>query len=143
MQRARHRGQVRWLGDESPCRKHTVHVFRDLPDLIYPMLSKVSSMRSRVDGEIAAMRVRELPPAHAHHLMVEAVKAAVVPGSRLPKVIEAWELRHAFGAAPTPRCAEGERDLDSRVRRARKRVALNVKPYWLRCACQCRTVAFV
>ena len=31
------------------------------------------------------------PPAHAHHLMIEAVKANVVPASRLPKVIEAWE----------------------------------------------------
>ena len=68
-----------------------VHVFRDLPDLIYRMLSQVSSMRERTDGEIAAMKVRELPPAHAHHLMVEAVKANVVPASRLPKVIEAWE----------------------------------------------------
>ena len=72
-------------------RKHTVHVFRDLPDLIYRMLSQVSSMRSRIDGEITAMKVRELPPAHAHHLMVEAVKANVLPASRLPKVIEGWE----------------------------------------------------
>ena len=72
-------------------RKHTVHVFRDLPDLIYRMLSQVSSMRERIDGEIAAMKIRELPPAHAHHLMVEAVKANVLPASRLPKVIEAWE----------------------------------------------------
>ena len=71
--------------------KHTVNVFRDLPDLIYRMLSQVSSMRERSDGEIAAMKVRELPPAHAHHLMVEAIRANVLPASRLPKVIEAWE----------------------------------------------------
>jgi len=76
-------------------RKHTVHVFRDLPDLIYRMLSQVSSMRERIDGEIAAMKVRELAPAHAHHLMVEAVKEGVLPASRLPLVIEGWELpRH-------------------------------------------------
>jgi hypothetical protein len=72
-------------------RKHTLNVFRDLPDLIYRMLSQVSSMRERIDGEIAAMKVRELPPAHAHHLMVEAVKGGVLPASRLPKVIETWE----------------------------------------------------
>jgi hypothetical protein len=78
-------------GEVTMHRKHTVHVFRDLPDLIYRMLSQVSSMRARIDGEIAAMKVRELPPAHAHHLMVEAVKASVLPASRLPKVIEAWE----------------------------------------------------
>ena len=78
-------------GEVTMHRKHTVHVFRDLPDLIYRMLSQVASMRGRIDDEIAAMKVRELPPAHAHHLMVEAVKANVVPASRLPKVIEAWE----------------------------------------------------
>lgn len=72
-------------------RKHTVHVFRDLPDLIYRMLSQVSSMRARTDAEIAAMKVRELPPAHAHHLMVEAVKAEVLAASRLPKIIQAWD----------------------------------------------------
>src|SRR5437870_10609715 len=80
-----------FFGEVTAHRKHTVHVFRDLPDLIYRMLSQVSSMRERIDGEITAMKVRELPPAHAHHLMVEAVKGNVVPASRLPKVIEAWE----------------------------------------------------
>jgi hypothetical protein len=78
-------------GEVTMHRKHTVNVFRDLPDLIYRMLSQVSSMRERSDGEIAAMKVRELQPAQAHHLMVEAVKADVLPASRLPKVIEAWE----------------------------------------------------
>ena len=78
-------------GEVKMNRKHTRHVFRDLPDLIYRMLSHVSAMREQIDGEIAAMKVRELPPAHAHHLMVEAIKVNVVPASRLPKVIEAWE----------------------------------------------------
>lgn len=78
-------------GEVTMHRKHTVNVFRDLPDLIYRMLSQVSAMRGRTDGEIAAMKVRELPPAHAHHLMIEAIRANVLPASRLPKVIEAWE----------------------------------------------------
>ena len=37
------------------------------------------------------LRLRELPPAHAHHLMVEAIKSNVLPASRLPKILEAWE----------------------------------------------------
>ena len=78
-------------GEVTMHRKHTINVFRDLPDLIYRMLFQVSSMRERTDGEIAAMKVRELQPAAAHHLMVEAIKANVLPASRLPKVIEAWE----------------------------------------------------
>jgi len=78
-------------GEVTMQRKHTAKVFRDLPDLIYRMLSQVSSMRSRIDEEIAGMKVRELPPAHAHHLMVIAIRENVLPASRLPKVIEAWE----------------------------------------------------
>ena len=82
-------------GEVTMHRKHTANVFRDLPDLIYRMLSQVSSMRERTDAEIAAMRATVLGPHRAHHLMVEAVKASVVPASRLPKVIEAWEAtRH-------------------------------------------------
>ena len=89
-------------GEVTMHRKHTVHVFRDLPDLIYRMLFQVSSMRERIDGEIAAMKSQDLPPAHAHHLMVEAVKANVLPASRLPKVIEAWEEpKHAEFAPRT------------------------------------------
>jgi hypothetical protein len=78
-------------GEVKMSRKHTVHVFRDLPDLIYRMLSQVSSMRERIDGEVAAMKLHELPPTQAHHLMVEAIRANVLPASRLPKVMEAWE----------------------------------------------------
>jgi hypothetical protein len=78
-------------GEVTMHRKHTANVFRDLPDLIYRMLSQVSSMRERNDGEIAAMKGRELPPAHAHHLMVVAIRTNVLPASRLPKVLEAWE----------------------------------------------------
>ena len=87
-------------GEVTMHRKHTVNVFRDLPDLIYRMLSQVSSMRKRNDGEIAAMKVRELPPALAHHLMVEAIRASVLPASRLPRVIEAWEEPRHEECAP-------------------------------------------
>ena len=37
------------------------------------------------------MKVRELMAPAAHHLMVEAIRGGVLPASRLPKVIEAWE----------------------------------------------------
>lgn len=78
-------------GEVGAARKHTANVFRDLPDLIYRMLSKVSSMQSRIHAEIAAMKARALPGETADHLMVEAVRRNVLPASHLPKVIEAWE----------------------------------------------------
>jgi hypothetical protein len=78
-------------GEVGAARKHTANVFRDLPDLIYRMLSKVSSMQNRIHAEIAAMKARELSAEPADHLMVEAVRQNVLPASHLPKVIDAWE----------------------------------------------------
>jgi len=78
-------------GEVTMNRKHTVHVFRDLPGLIYRMLSQVTVLKARTDEEIAGMKVLPVSEERAHHLMVEAVRASVLPASRLPKVIEAWE----------------------------------------------------
>jgi hypothetical protein len=43
-------------GEIKISRKHTLHIFRDLPDLIYRMLAQVSTMRARLDAEIASMK---------------------------------------------------------------------------------------
>ncbi len=72
-------------------RKHTAHVFRDLPDLIYKMLSQVGPLRLRQEREIQDMRATAMAPEWAHHLMVEAVRHSILPASRLPKVLQAWE----------------------------------------------------
>lgn len=47
-------------------RKHTLHVFRDLPHLIHRMLSQVSSIKVRIEAEIEAMKELELRPANVH-----------------------------------------------------------------------------
>jgi len=78
-------------GEVRSARKHTINVFRDLPDLIYRMLSKVSSMQSRIQDEITSMKARGLSAETADHLMVEAVRKNALPASNLPKVIQAWE----------------------------------------------------
>lgn len=78
-------------GEAGINRKHTVHALRDLGDLIYRMLSKVSSMQSRTHAEIAAMKARDLSPESADHLMVEAVRRNVLPASQLPRVMQSYE----------------------------------------------------
>ena len=78
-------------GEVTMHRKHTANVFRDLPDLIYKMLGQVSVMRERTDREIEAMKAEVLGSERADHLMVEAIRSGVLPASRLPKVLEAWE----------------------------------------------------
>jgi len=78
-------------GEVKASRKHTVHIFRDLPDLIYRMLSKVQVMQERTVAEIAAMKACVLEPREADHLMVESIRANALPASLLPKVLERWE----------------------------------------------------
>lgn len=78
-------------GEVQAARKHTINVFRDLPDLIYKMLDRVASLRERMDADIAAMKAREMSDPEAHHLMVEAVRRHAVPASQLPRVLAGWE----------------------------------------------------
>jgi hypothetical protein len=78
-------------GEVSMQRKHTANVFRDLPDLIYRMLSGVSTMRNRIAEETDAMKARELTAEAADHLLVESIRRNALPASQLPKVLEAWE----------------------------------------------------
>ena len=78
-------------GEVQMHRKHTANVFRDLPDLIYRMLAQVAVLKARTDDEIAGMKVLPVSEERAHHLMVVAIRKNVLPASRLPKVIEAWE----------------------------------------------------
>ena len=82
-------------GEVAMARKHTPNVFRDLPDLIYRMLSQVTVMKARTDEEIAGMKALSMPPERAHHVMVAAIRSGITPASRLPKILEAWdEPRH-------------------------------------------------
>ena len=78
-------------GEVTMARKHTPNVFRDLPDLIYKMLSQVGALQERQQAEIAAMRTRALSPSEAHHLMVHSIRAGALPASMLPRVLEGWD----------------------------------------------------
>jgi len=78
-------------GEVSMARKHTPNVFRDLPDLIYRMLSQVTLLKARTDEEIAGMKALAMPPERAHHVMVAAIRSGITPASRLPKILEAWD----------------------------------------------------
>src|SRR2546428_11554396 len=68
-------------GEARVSRKHTVNVFRDLPDLIYRMLSQVRVLQERTVAEISAMKALELEPREADHLMVEAIRGNALPAS--------------------------------------------------------------
>jgi len=77
-------------GESKASRKHTINVFRDLPELIYKMLSAVSVQKARMVQEIDSMRVTPVDDPLAHHIMVTAVKRNAIPASKLPQVLEQW-----------------------------------------------------
>ena len=78
-------------GEAKASRKHTVNVFRDLPDMIYRMLSQVRVLQERTVKEIANLKAWQLENREADHLMVEAIRSDALPASLLPKVLERWE----------------------------------------------------
>ena len=78
-------------GETRASRKHTANVFRDLPDMIYRMLTAVSSMKSKMDDEIAVMKGTRLTRGQAHDVMVRAIRSNALPASRLPLVIAGYD----------------------------------------------------
>ena len=78
-------------GEVQASRKHTMDVFRDLPDLIYRMLAQVSVFKARQAQEIDGMKAFPMDDPLAHHMMIMCVRRQAIPASRLPKVLEAWE----------------------------------------------------
>jgi hypothetical protein len=122
-------------GETQLSRRHTTHVFRDLPSLIYRMLESVAAMKSRLAEEIERMKATSLVQSQAHDLMVRAIRGGALPASQLPRVIEfyedldnsdfapstAWSLFNAFtevhkGAPPRAQM-EGSLRLSSLFRR--------------------------
>jgi hypothetical protein len=77
-------------GESQVSRKHTINVFRDLPELIYNMLSSVSAMKAKMADEIEVMKDTHLTRGQSHHVIVEAIRGGAFPASRLPKLIEAY-----------------------------------------------------
>jgi hypothetical protein len=78
-------------GEAGVSRKHTVNVFRDLPEMIYQMLANVRQMGDRQAFEIENMKRSVLEPSQAHDLMVRAVRGNALPASKLPRVIEQFD----------------------------------------------------
>lgn len=72
-------------------RKHTPNIFRDLPGMIYGMLSDCVSYRERIAGEIEGMKGTPIGDGHVGRVLVEVLRNKVIAASYLPKVFDAWE----------------------------------------------------
>ncbi len=76
-------------------RKHSRFISRDLPRLIMELMARILVLGERQKGIVANMRQRQLQPAQASHIMIEAVRKGAMPASKIGKVAEEWnEPRH-------------------------------------------------
>ena len=76
-------------------RKHTVHVERDLPQLIERAVGQLGNHRRTQESRFAAYKSHELADTLAHDLIVQALDGQVVPVTQVPAVLKEWrEPRH-------------------------------------------------
>jgi hypothetical protein len=77
-------------GEVRLARKHTVHVERDLPQLIGTAVGRLGELRHSQDTRFAAYKRMELAETQAHDLLIRAVDARVLPVTSLPHVLQEW-----------------------------------------------------
>jgi hypothetical protein len=82
-------------GEIKLARKHTVHVERDLPQLIGRAMGQLGTQRGKQEHRFASYKSTEFSDAQAHDIIVRAVDARVLPVTKLPDVLKEWrEPRH-------------------------------------------------
>ena len=82
-------------GEVKLARKHTVHVERDLPQLIERAVGRLGDLRRSQEERFAAYRQREVTDSAAHDLVVQALDARVIPTTKIPAVLKEWrQPRH-------------------------------------------------
>jgi hypothetical protein len=92
-------------GEVRLARKHTVHIARDLPELIEVAVGKIGALRATQAKRFDAYRQTEFADAQAHDLLVRAVDARVLPVTHLPDVLSEWRApRHPEFAASGKTC---------------------------------------
>ncbi|MBA4190581.1 MAG: DUF932 domain-containing protein [Planctomycetaceae bacterium] len=77
-------------GEVKLARKHTVHIARDLPQLIDAAVGRLGDLRRSQDERFAKYKVRELTDMAAHDLLVQVLDARVLPVTKIPLALEEW-----------------------------------------------------
>jgi hypothetical protein len=82
-------------GEVKLARKHTIHIERDLPQLIERAVGRLGDLRRTQEARFTAYRQAKLFDGAAHDLVVRALDAQVLPVTRIPAVLREWrEPRH-------------------------------------------------
>ena len=82
-------------GEIKLARKHTVHIRRDLPQLIETAVGKLTDYRQKQGVRYEKYREMELADRQANDLIIQAVDARALPLMRIPDVLTEWRTpRH-------------------------------------------------
>ena len=71
-------------------RRHTRFIERDLPGLVDQAVGRLGDLRGLQDERIARYKQTELTDMRAHHLVIRALDARVMPVTRVPHVLQEW-----------------------------------------------------
>lgn len=77
-------------GEVKLARKHTVHIARDLAQLIEAAVGRLGDLRRSQEARFAAYKERELSDVAAHDLLVQILDARVLPVTKLPLALQEW-----------------------------------------------------
>ena len=78
-------------GEVKLSRKHTTHIWRDLPGLVDRAVGQLHDLRGLQSRRIEAYKNTTLMgDADAHDLIIRAVDARVIPGARILDVVNEW-----------------------------------------------------
>lgn len=82
-------------GEIKMTRKHTTHIMRDLPNLVYGLINEVITEWCTQESKYEGYQDTELATADADQLLGSAVRNKALPPSKLLKVLNEWkEPRH-------------------------------------------------
>jgi len=77
-------------------RRHTVHIQRDLPQLVNRAVGQLGDLRHQQDKRIDAYKHTRLTDTQAHDMFVRAVDSRVLPVTKLPHALKEFrEPSHA------------------------------------------------
>ena len=77
-------------GEVRLARKHTLHVRRDLPQLIDKAVGRLGDLRRTQEQRFAAYKSHLLTDQEAHDLVVRSLDARVIPVTQVPQVLREW-----------------------------------------------------
>lgn len=82
-------------GEVKLARKHTVHVHRDLPQLVERAVGQLGHLRQTQEERFLTYQQHEIRDHQAHDLIIQAMDARIVPVTTIPDVLTEWRTpRH-------------------------------------------------